>query len=97
MQKNYIYPITAISNPSIIPATTKRGTIIRRKTLSEIFTSFLNPIFLNLLLNKNIPNFNPNPMLIKTAGISKIPCGNNFHKTKIPPLEILLFITNPKT
>lgn len=46
---------------------------------------------------KSVPIFIPKDVLINTAGISKIPCGNNLQMIKIPSEAIDLFITNPKT
>ena len=45
--------------------------------------------------NTKVPNRNPRPREIKTAGNSKIPCGNNRHKTKNPSDLTLMFATKP--
>ena len=55
-----------MNNPSIIPAITNNGTIINRKTLIADLRFFLK--FL-----KSVPSLIPKEVLIKIAGISKIP------------------------
>ena len=83
-----------ISADSIIAAIISKGITTNKKTLKEFNNESLNKSkFFSLKIK--VPNLNPIPREIKTAGNSKIPWGKIFKIDKIPADLILIRTTNP--